>query len=94
MFDRNKLKNYSMKQLREITGLTQRMFSYRFNIPLDSVINWENRRRKPPVYVVEMLERIISLDWAESYNSYPSKLDMARKEFLEKLKTFRDINVR
>ena len=82
MFDRNKLKNYSMKQLREITGLTQRMFSYRFNIPLDSVINWENRRRKPPVYVVEMLERIISLDWAESYNTYPPRLDNARKKFV------------
>ena len=43
-------------ELRKITGLTQAGFSKRFNIPLRSVENWESGSRRPPQYVLELLE--------------------------------------
>lgn len=43
-------------ELRKITGLTQAGFAKRFNIPLRSIENWESGSRRPPQYVLELLE--------------------------------------
>ena len=90
MITRSEIKGYTIRQLREITGCSQSRFALVFNIPLNSIINWENRRRTPPIYVLEMLERIISVENAERYKYYALRLRDGRKYFLSKLKAIND----
>lgn len=55
-----------LKQIRSITGMTQHTFADRFNIPHSTYEQWEMGIRKPPVYVVDMIETIVHLergDW-------------------------------
>lgn len=55
-----------LKQIRSLTGMTQKAFAYRFNIPISTYEQWEMGMRKPPVYVIEMIETIVHLergDW-------------------------------
>ncbi len=54
-----------IRELREKTGMSQRMFSEYFDIPLRTVCDWEQGRRKPPVYVPEMIEKIIRYEKLE-----------------------------
>lgn len=50
----------TVKQLREITNMSQRDFAKRFSIPVRTLQEWEQGRSNPPVYVIEMLREIIS----------------------------------
>ena len=52
-----------IKELRNRTGLSQDKFSERFNIPASTLREWEQGKRIPPIYVVEMLEKIINLEF-------------------------------
>ena len=52
----------NIKQLREITGLTQQKFGERFKIPLRSVQNWESGQRQPPEYVPRLIEMQLILE--------------------------------
>lgn len=45
----------NIKDLRTASGMSQTAFAAYFNIPLDSVQNWEQGRRKCPEYVVELI---------------------------------------
>ena len=46
----------SVKEMRMKLGMTQEMFSHRYNIPKRTIENWESGKRTPPAYVLEMLE--------------------------------------
>lgn len=52
----------TIKEMRELLGLTQEQFSYKYHIPKRSIQNWESGERKPPEYVVELLERAVKED--------------------------------
>lgn len=52
-----------IKALRKQTGLSQDKFSERFNIPASTLREWEQGKRVPPVYVVEMLKKIINQEF-------------------------------
>ena len=52
----------NIKQLREITGLTQQKFGERFKIPLRSVQNWESGQRQPPEYLPRLIELVMILE--------------------------------
>lgn len=55
-----------LKEIRSNTGMTQKAFALRFNIPISTYEQWEMGLRTPPVYVVDMIETIIHLersDW-------------------------------
>ena len=54
----------SIKELRELTGLSQTAFSKKYNIPKRTIENWETGTRKPPAYVLELLESVINEDLA------------------------------
>ena len=43
----------TIKEMREELGLSQEMFSRRFNIPKRTIENWESGARKAPAYVME-----------------------------------------
>lgn len=46
----------SLKNIRAITGLSQRKFGEWLNIPLRTIEEWEAGRRNPPQYVVDLIE--------------------------------------
>ena len=45
-----------IKKLRIRTRMTQKEFAKYFNIPQRTIENWEGGQRKPPPYVVELIE--------------------------------------
>lgn len=47
-----------IREIRERSGLTQKQFSQKYNIPVDTLQNWEQGRRKCPAYVITLLEMI------------------------------------
>lgn len=46
----------TIKEIRELTGLTQKDFSDKYHIPKRSIENWETGSRSCPIYVLELLE--------------------------------------
>lgn len=51
-----------IKELRNKTKLSQTQFAKRFNIPVATLRDWEQGRRKPPDYVIEMINKILNLE--------------------------------
>ncbi len=52
----------TIQELRKKTGLSQSKFAEYFGIPLRTVQEWEQGRRKPPEYIPKLLERIWNLE--------------------------------
>lgn len=48
----------TIKELRQMTGLSQKAFSEKYGIPQRSIENWESETnsRKPTEYLIELLE--------------------------------------
>lgn len=46
----------TIKELRILSGMTQKAFSEYLNIPKRSIEDWENERRKAPEYLIELIE--------------------------------------
>lgn len=51
-----------IKELRQLTGLSQTQFAKKFKIPANTIRNWEQEKRSPPDYVPGMIEEIIRLE--------------------------------
>lgn len=54
-----------IKELRSETGLSQKKFADKFEIPVASLQNWETGRTAPPPYVLFMIKSILSLEGSE-----------------------------
>lgn len=54
-----------VKELREKYQLTQAKLSELYGIPKRSIENWETGSRKPPEYVVNLLEKALEADFTE-----------------------------
>lgn len=54
----------TIQELRAKTRLSQKKFAEYFGIPLRTVQEWEQGRRKPPEYIPKLLERIWNLEIA------------------------------
>lgn len=50
-----------IQKLRERTQMTQLDFSAMFNIPLNNLQKWEQGINRPPIYVIQMMTRIIDM---------------------------------
>ncbi len=46
---------YSIRELRDATGLTQKAFAQHFRIPLSTLRKWEQGEASPPPYVLDLL---------------------------------------
>ena len=46
----------NIKELRTTAKMTQKAFSDYFGIPKRTIEDWESGRRKPPQYVVDLIE--------------------------------------
>ena len=55
--------------LRNLTGLSQQGFSDKYGIPKRTIEDWERGKRKPPEYVVKLLERAVKEDFANNIGS-------------------------
>ncbi len=51
-----------LKEMRKLLGLSQASFGDRYNIPVRTIQDWESGRRKAPIYVLELLERVVIED--------------------------------
>ena len=52
--------NAQIRELRKVSGLSQNTFAEKFEIPTSTLQDWEHDRRTPPVYVVGMIDKILS----------------------------------
>ena len=55
----------SIKELRELTGLSQSKFAEKYNISVRTLQSWEAGKRTPPPHVTASLERLIKEDRKE-----------------------------
>lgn len=58
----------SIKEIRTMTGLTQRQFAKKYHIPIGTFQKWEApegsiNHRECPTYVCELLERVVKIDF-------------------------------
>lgn len=51
-----------VKEMRKLLGLSQAAFGKKYNIPVRTIEQWESGRRKAPIYVLELLERVVTED--------------------------------
>ena len=51
-----------MKEFRLSTKMSQSQFSKYFGIPIRTIQEWEQGRRNPPQYLIELLKRIWNLE--------------------------------
>lgn len=54
----------TIKEIRLLTGLSQRAFAEKYNIPVRSIENWEAGKRACPPYLPELLEFKVKHDVA------------------------------
>lgn len=52
----------SIKELRKLTGLSQKDFGSRYDIPHRTIQSWETEQRSCPEYVENLLERVVLED--------------------------------
>lgn len=52
----------TVRELRNRTGLTQKEFSDKYNIPFGTIAEWDFGRTKPKTYVLNLLERFVMED--------------------------------
>lgn len=52
----------AIKEICEKYGLSQTALAKKFGIPLRTVQDWHGGRRKAPDYVVNMIDRLLSLE--------------------------------
>lgn len=52
----------TIKELRKITGLSQRRFADYFGLNVRTLQDWELGRTQPPVYLPNLLERILKME--------------------------------
>lgn len=53
----------NIRELRNMTGLSQEKFGKKYNIPRRTVQDWELENRTPPDYLVSLLERAVREDF-------------------------------
>lgn len=51
-----------LKNLRAMTGMSQHKFAEYFKIPHSTLIHWEHGTNKPPIYVLDMIEKLIQYE--------------------------------
>lgn len=54
----------TVKELRKLTGLSQKAFGEQYHIPTRTVENWESGSRKPSETILYLLERAVKEDYA------------------------------
>ena len=69
----------NIKELRFQTGLSQSKFAAMFDIPVSTLRNWEQERRTPPTYVVNMIKKILELQGILIDDNYIDSCESRRR---------------
>ncbi len=74
-------KNNRAYEIRKMSGLTQAAFAEKYNIPKRTIEAWEasseNARRDAPNYVLDLLEKEVKLDCANTKRTTTQWIDNA-----------------
>ena len=70
----------NIRELRLKLGDTQSEFAKRYNIPFRTVQNWETGVRKPPVYIVSLLEQRVKEDLVNKKTAVLPKYSNRKKD--------------
>ncbi|XME01985.1 adenine-specific methyltransferase EcoRI family protein [Lachnospiraceae bacterium C1.1] len=70
--------NAQIRELRKVSGLSQALFAEKFEIPTSTLQDWEHNRRTPPIYVVGMIDKILSNEKYKKQVSGNSILNKAK----------------
>jgi DNA-binding transcriptional regulator YiaG len=68
-----------IKKMRKDAGMTQKMFSDFFGIPVRTLQDWEAGVRTPPDYIVRLLPYKLMLEW-DYDNKCPKELKKPENE--------------
>lgn len=68
-----------VREMRLQTGLSQSKFAKMFDIPVSTLKDWEQERRNPPVYVINMMRTILQYKGMLVRQSYVEECDARRK---------------
>ena len=85
-------------EMRKSLGYTQSEFAQRYNIPYRTIQNWESGLRKPPEYILELLQHKVQEDLVNkktiSLPKYDSqKIDLPKRtEYRNYLEWLRSVN--
>lgn len=52
----------NIKEIRSRTNLSAQKFGDKYGIPLRTIQDWERGERKPPEYVVDLLDRVVEAE--------------------------------
>ncbi|MCD7818175.1 MAG: helix-turn-helix domain-containing protein [Lachnospiraceae bacterium] len=74
----------TIREMRTTLGDTQSQFAARYHIPFRTIQNWETGTRKPPDYIIELLEKQIQVDLVNRKTAVlpkydPQKIDLPRR---------------
>lgn len=59
----------TITEIREMLGISRAEYARRYHIPLRTVEDWEYGRRKPPVWLPYILERLAKMDMKYGHGS-------------------------
>ena len=68
-----------VRELRLQTGLSQSKFAKMFDVPVSTLKDWEQERRNPPAYVVNMMRTILQYKGMLISQTYVEACDARRK---------------
>ena len=68
-----------VKELRMQTGLSQSKFAKMFDVPVATLKDWEQERRNPPTYVINMMRTILEYRGMLIHPSFVEACDARRK---------------
>lgn len=57
-----------LKDIRMLTGMSQDKFAKHFDIPVANIRNWEQGVSKPPVYVLNMMVRLLRYEYEHKHH--------------------------
>ena len=60
----------TIKELRTITGLSQRAFGKKYHIPTRTIEDWEGGRRKPSETILYLLGRVVIADYEKEWKEH------------------------
>ena len=69
-----------VREMRSKLGITQGEFAARYNIPFRTIQNWETGSRKPPEYIINLLERQVKEDLINRKTIVLPKYDTNKKD--------------
>ena len=69
-----------IREMRSKLGITQGEVAARYNIPFRTIQNWETGSRKPPEYIIDLLERQVKEDLINRKTIVLPKYDTNKKD--------------